>query len=383
MARPYPRPLPPPWDRIFPLVTRTFVWALLFGIIYLLRSFFLLIFLTFVFAYVQAHGVDGLAHRIKHRVTRVVFVTLVFLSCLVAVGYWMVPKIEQEALKVYANRAVYMASIGREIDTLRTEWPAVKNALPEVDPAHPEKAGEKLVLQIVGLGEPTSEAKENVNATFERLRNVGTQVFAIGSAFLLSLLFSFLIVLDLPRLSVLVNKLEHTKLRFIFVEVAANIREFGAMLGRSLEAQLMIAILNTVLTAIGIVVMGLPQVALLSAIVFFFSFVPVAGVFISSVPICLIALNEGGFKMVVIAIVLITAIHMVETYILNPRIYGHHLRVNPVLVLIVLTIGGTLFHVWGLVLGLPIVTYFFKHAIQFRREGQDSPVEPPPAGTLV
>ena len=43
-------PLPPPWDRIFSLGTRIFVWALIFAILYVLRPFFLLVFLTFVFA---------------------------------------------------------------------------------------------------------------------------------------------------------------------------------------------------------------------------------------------------------------------------------------------------------------------------------------------
>ena len=57
--------LPPPWDRIFSLTTRCFVWALLIAVLYILRPFLLLVFLTFVFAYIQAHGVEGLAHRIK------------------------------------------------------------------------------------------------------------------------------------------------------------------------------------------------------------------------------------------------------------------------------------------------------------------------------
>ena len=55
--------LPPPWDRIFSLATRTFVWALLISVLYILRPFLLLVFLTFVFAYIQAHGVEGLKHR--------------------------------------------------------------------------------------------------------------------------------------------------------------------------------------------------------------------------------------------------------------------------------------------------------------------------------
>jgi predicted PurR-regulated permease PerM len=105
----------------------------------------------------------------------------------------------------------------------------------------------------------------------------------------------------------------------------------------------------------------------LSAIVFLCSFIPVAGVFISSTPICLLALQEvdGGFGLMLMTIAMILIVHAVETYILNPRIYGHHMRMNPVLVLIVLTIGGKLFGVWGLVLGIPIVNYVFRHAIRY------------------
>jgi len=43
-----------------------------------------------------------------------------------------------------------------------------------------------------------------------------------------------------------------------------------------------------------------------------------------------------------------------------------------VLVLIVLTIGGKLLGVWGLVLGIPIVNYVFRHAIRYP---QDLPQE--------
>ena len=60
-----------------------------------------------------------------------------------------------------------------------------------------------------------------------------------------------------------------------------------------------------------------------------------------------------------LAILMITIIHFIEAYFLNPKIFGHHLHMNPVLVLIVLTIGGKLFGVWGLVIGLPVVNYVF------------------------
>ena len=50
--------LPPPWDRIFSLTTRCFVWALLIAVLYILRPFLLLVFLTFVFVCVLLLGVS-------------------------------------------------------------------------------------------------------------------------------------------------------------------------------------------------------------------------------------------------------------------------------------------------------------------------------------
>jgi hypothetical protein len=83
--------------------------------------------------------------------------------------------------------------------------------------------------------------------------------------------------------------------------------------GKALEAQFLVAIANSILTAIGLYFLGLGQsLAFLTAIVFLCSFIPVAGVFISSVPICILALQASGLHGVAMAIGLITFIHLIE-----------------------------------------------------------------------
>jgi predicted PurR-regulated permease PerM len=231
-----------------------------------------------------------------------------------------------------------------------------------------EKLPENLEIVKKLIGTLTKSLAENP-------LEIGQSVLGYASSFLLSLLFSFLIVLDLPKLKSAIAGLKHTKIGFIYDEVADNIAGFGLVLGRALEAQLFIAVCNTILTAIGIWMMGLPNILVLSAIVFLCSFIPVAGTFISSTPICLLALQSGGVSTMLLAILLICVIHALETYVLNPQIYGHHMHMNPVLVLIVLTIAGKLFGVWGLILGIPIVNYVFRHAIR-RSDG-------PPGGQLA
>ncbi|MCA8944195.1 MAG: AI-2E family transporter [Planctomycetes bacterium] len=452
--------LPQPWERIFGLGSRLFVWGLLFSILYILRPFFLLVFLTFVFAYILEHGVQGLEHRIRRRAVRVILVSAVFLGTLITIGVFLAPHFKDQASKLGDNYPTYLSKIDDQLDVWR-ENETFRNLVPpsikardylndllglvseedesEASPANQKPEEPDLLEELAdfpgGVGELVSTAeitwaeflafangrgesapgdvieklatairdaeyesssgtridarwltdqwtlmkslrtdpklpKANIAKTIETMQSIAGPILNIGSAFLLSLLFSFLIVLDLPKLRRAVQGLADTKLRFIYEEVAGNIHDFGKMLGRALEAQLFIAITNTALTAFGLYLLGLTaNMVFFSSIVFFCSFIPVAGVFLSSIPIALEALStpDGGVELMLIAIAMILVVHFVEAYFLNPKIFGHHLHMNAVLVLIVLTIGGKLFGVWGLILGLPVVNYFFGHAI--RRHG--------------
>ena len=82
-------------------------------------------------------------------------------------------------------------------------------------------------------------------------------------------------------------------------------------------------------------------------------------------------------------ILLIIAVHAVESYVLNPRIFGSHMKMNPVIVMILMTISGKLFGIWGLILCVPVATYIFQDAIQYKdpppeideEQSETSPVE--------
>jgi predicted PurR-regulated permease PerM len=405
VPEPQERTLPPPWDRIFSLATRMFVWGLL----------------------------------------------IVVLGTLFATGFTLVPQVQEQANAFLRNKDKYIEDADKELDKFLRQYPSFYKGLakhqgegidtsalpgqqptmrvpgmtprpvpvsetpvgpetgedppdtlppqdprvvdpnkpPEPPPVEPGKTVDpQQPVDPAKVGEPAKPGeaerppeklhivRDFVASAAESLAKNPLEIVQSGlgyaSSFLLALLFSFLIVLDLPKLKRAIQTLSTTKIGFIYDEVADNIAGFGRVLGRALEAQLFIAICNTILTAIGIWIMGIDNILVLSTIVFFCSFIPVVGTFISSTPICLLALQSDGVGAMVLVIVMICVIHAIETYILNPQIYGHHMHMNPVLVLIVLVIGGKLFGVWGLVLGIPIVNYVFRHAI--RRPGE-RPVE--------
>jgi predicted PurR-regulated permease PerM len=358
-------------------VAAMLVWGLFFLTIYLLRSFFLLIFLTFVFSYIQARSVHRLAPFLRNRPARVVIVALIFLSIILAAGILFVPKVKSQGEVFVKQFTTYIARVDQELFRLEENYPILSEILPELSAKEVHQTPEAIVpkglkdsptvallQQSLGLGEETTGA-QNVNQLIDLFGNIGKKIASAASAFLLSLLFSFLIVLDLPNLGRKLQDLENTKLWFIYDSVAGNIKEFSLVLGKALEAQLIIAIINSGLTAISMSLLGLGQhIAFLSVIVFLFSFFPVIGVFISSVPICLIALQSAGLNTMILAILIITGIHLIEGYVLNPRIYGSYMQINSVIVLIILTLGGKLFDFWGLLLGVPVCTYIFGYAIR-------------------
>lgn len=377
------------YELLFSMASKVLVWGSLFAIVYLLRSFSLLMFLVFVFSYVQANVVNKLEPWIASRPARVTLVGSLFLASLILAGAFVVPQFREQAVGFVTNFSTYAETLDKEIVNLAHKYPIVAEFVPVRSPSpgmenQPWDLRHSTLAHVLApLFENSDTTSTAVKSTIEVVGNIGSTLFAISSQFLLSLLFSFLIVYDLPNLRKGCLSLRDTRLRPVYEEVADSLVAFGQTLGRAFEAQIQIAIANTLLTAIGIWIIHIrDQMAFISLIVFFCSFVPIAGVFISSIPICLVALQQGGVSKVILTIVLITLIHTLESYVLNPHIFGHHLRLNTVVVLILVTVSGKTFGLWGLVLCLPIATYIFKDAIQYKTDEEPDP-PPLPEGVVA
>jgi len=181
----------------------------------------------------------------------------------------------------------------------------------------------------------------------------------------LSLLLSFFITLDVPRLRRGMRRLKKSRIRDFYEEIAPGLYNFGKLIGRAFQAQGVIALFNTILTFIAISMLGIKNEVFLCTIVFVCSFIPILGVVLSSVPISIVAIvqRDGSIFLALYAIGAILVIHFIETSVLNPKILGDMLHLHPVAVLAVLAIGEHFFGVWGLLLGVPVAVYIFRCVI--------------------
>jgi predicted PurR-regulated permease PerM len=180
--------------------------------------------------------------------------------------------------------------------------------------------------------------------------------------FLLAVVLSFLIVLDFDHVKRELRTWQQSPIGRFFHEASASLVSFAEMVGTAFQCQLAVACLNALITCIGLMLLDIQPVLLLTTIVFLFGLIPVLGVWISSVPIVLIAFNDHGWERATLAVGLITLVHLFEAYVFNPRIYAARFHLNPVIVLIILLVGHKLFGVWGMLLGIPVTYYVLNIA---------------------
>jgi predicted PurR-regulated permease PerM len=84
----------------------------------------------------------------------------------------------------------------------------------------------------------------------------------------------------------------------------------------------------------------------------------------STVPAALLAFRTEGFSAVLWVIVIVAVIHAIEAYGINPLIYGKHLKMHPIMIILILLIGEHVFGLWGLLLGVPVSAFVIKYVIE-------------------
>lgn len=107
-----------------------------------------------------------------------------------------------------------------------------------------------------------------------------------------------MMVWDLPAIASGLRSLKTSRIAPIYNTVAPSLEIFATLFGKALQAQSRIAVVNTILTALGMWLLEIPGVGLLSMFVFICGFIPIAGVIISTVPVGFVALTEYGFTKV-------------------------------------------------------------------------------------
>jgi predicted PurR-regulated permease PerM len=152
-----------------------------------------------------------------------------------------------------------------------------------------------------------------------------------------------------------------------------------------IRGQLVICVVNGLLTWVGLAILGVPYAPLLAFVAGVFSLIPVFGTIASSIPIVLVALAMKGFEVGLLALAWIFLIHLLEANIFNPLIMGTSAEMHPVIIIFALLAGEHAFGVWGALLAVPTASLIQSSFKFFRHEVLRVPIEegPPKHGAWM
>ena len=230
------------------------------------------------------------------------------------------------------------------------------------------------------LGDSSALVRSNIPRLTTWLTALINNVIGFGLDAMLSLMFSAMIVWEIPRLRRSIIRVNGTRAEPVFLEIAPGVQQLGIVVGMAFSAQILIASLNSAFTFVAITFLGLPSPLFLALLVLVCSLVPFVGVIIAAVPIIIVALQAGGAQMGLYTALAMFCIHELEAWFLGPKILGDVLNLNPIVVILVLFVGQQLFGVWGLLLAVPVTVFlvndvFLRPARSTAPAREDAPVE--------
>ena len=121
------------------------------------------------------------------------------------------------------------------------------------------------------------------------------------------------------------------------------------------KTQAIVAAVDAAGIGIGALVLGLPLVLPLTIVVFFASFVPVVGAFISGALVVLIAWFSQGFVTALIMLGIVLAVQQIEGNVLQPVLMSRAVDLHPWGVIIGVTVGSYLYGIVGALFAVPVM----------------------------
>ncbi|MBT3648488.1 MAG: AI-2E family transporter [Flavobacteriales bacterium] len=339
---------------------------ILFGIALVVLAYYLLdrlstVLIPFFLAWLTAYllePINRFLHRwIKHR-SLVVFTTLISILLLVSLAAIIfIPLMVDEVM-------VLQRLLSTQVSQLH--WP---EWLPRdiVD-----RAGEYLakfdLTAILSQEGMTDKALHTLSGIWEAISGVMGVIAALFSV-VTYVLYLIFIMIDYDRLSNSWEALIPEKQKSFVTELVSNLE---AGMNGYFKAQSKIVLIVSILFAVGFKIIGLPFAIVLGLFVGLLNFVPYLQLVGFLPAIALIGLNsletgESFWLMLGLTVAVFAIVQLLQDAVLTPKIMGEFSGLNPTIILLSLSIWGSLLGLMGLIIAIPmtslLVAYYKKYVI--------------------
>ena len=153
------------------------------------------------------------------------------------------------------------------------------------------------------------------------------------------------------------------KARLILKESAYTISAY-------VRGTIIVGLIGGCVIGVGTYIIGLDYPFVFAVLAALAEAVPFVGTILSIIPAMFLGLLKGTDTFIAVA-VFYTAYHLIDAYILAPRITGKYLKMHPVIIIISILIGGKTVGVMGMIFAVPavaLVRILLKHIVIQQQE---------------
>lgn len=146
---------------------------------------------------------------------------------------------------------------------------------------------------------------------------------------------------------------------------AVNIEDMDGAFSGYIRGQFTDGIIMSVIISVVLGIMGIKFPLIIGIISGLSNIIPYFGALIGFLLSVFMALVNGDVSKAVIVGIVIIVLQQIDGYVISPKVLEHSVKLNPVVIIIALAVGGKLFGLIGMVLAIPFVR-FLKIKIEKR-----------------
>ncbi|ODG92241.1 MULTISPECIES: AI-2E family transporter [Bacillaceae] len=302
-------------------------------VLFLIRKIINLVLLIFIFTYLMDRIHKFIINRLSKilPVNRIVVVSSMYIVIVAALVFG-----------IYNYLPVITTQVVQLIVQIKTFY---------MNP--PDERIINYIVTAIKKVEISGYTEQGLDFLYKYASNIGQW----GIEVLIALVLSFFFLLEKPRIIAFTRKFKNSKISLFYNELAYFGERFSRSFGKVIEAQFIIALVNCILSVIALNFMGFPQLIGLGFLIFLLGLIPVAGMFISLIPLCTIAYTIGGMAHIMYVIIMILILHALESYFLNPKLISAKTNLPVFYTFLILVFSERFFGVWGLIIGIPVFIF--------------------------
>lgn len=193
--------------------------------------------------------------------------------------------------------------------------------------------------------------QDNRLAVVQDVLAVGRVAAEVLTGLVVTILLTFFFVVDGPRMWGWLVRLVPSRVQGSVN--GAGHRAWGVLSGW-IRGSAIIAVFHGVVVGVTLWLVGTPLVLPLTLLVFVGSFLPIVGaVAFGGLALLVTLLTQGPVPALIFLVVLLVD-DQIEAHLLQPFVVGRTVRLHPVVIVLVLVVGGTLGGIVGAILAVPV-----------------------------